>query len=146
LNFVAPSQARHTKNRRIENPGVRPGLPGRDISHPLRAGGYPDASKEISEAHFPTKELLRQNPSNPVYWNTLGIGLDPAIRIFSAGDEMLSARAVKVNPKYAMRAEQRGTSCTTFKKYGKSLRSYERALNYAQRHGAVCLYSNLCYA
>ncbi len=57
------------------------------------------ARKEYREAAFSYKKLADQNPTNPVYWNKLGIALHQQSEL--SGALKFYQQAVKVNPKYA---------------------------------------------
>jgi tetratricopeptide (TPR) repeat protein len=100
------------------------------------------ARKEYREAAFSYKKLADQNPTNPVYWNKLGIALHQQSEL--SGALKFYQQAVKVNPKYADAQNNIGTIWYQRKKYGKAVRAYERAIKL--RSDMAVLYSNLGYA
>jgi len=100
------------------------------------------ARKEYREAAFSYKKLADQNPTNPVYWNKLGIALHQQSEL--SGAMKFYQQAVKVNPKYADAQNNIGTIWYQRKKYGKAVRAYERAIKL--RSDMAVLYSNLGYA
>jgi tetratricopeptide (TPR) repeat protein len=100
------------------------------------------ARKEYREAAFSYKRLADQNPTNPVYWNKLGIALHQQWEL--SGAMKFYQQAVKVNPRYADAQNNIGTIWYQRKKYGKAVRAYERAIKL--RSDMAVLYSNLGYA
>ncbi len=100
------------------------------------------ARKEYREAAFSYKKLADQNPSNPVYWNKLGIALHQQSEL--SGALKFYQQAVKVNPQYADAQNNIGTIWYQRKKYGKAIRAYQHAIKL--RSDMAVLYSNLAYA
>ncbi len=133
LNYVAPIQAPAQVSAQSAVP--------RQLT-PEELADILMARKEYREAAFSYKKLADQNPSNPVYWNKLGIALHQQSEL--SGALKFYQQAVKVNPKYADAQNNIGTIWYQRKKYGKAVRAYERAIKL--RSDMAVLYSNLGYA
>ena len=133
LNYVAPIQAPAQVSAQSAGPKQ---LTPEELADILMA------RKEYREAAFSYKKLADQNPSNPVYWNKLGIALHQQSEL--SGALKFYQQAVKVNPKYADAQNNIGTIWYQRKKYGKAVRAYERAIKL--RSDMAVLYSNLGYA
>lgn len=133
LNYVAPIQAPAQVSAQSAGP--------RQLT-PEELADILMARKEYREAAFSYKKLADQNPSNPVYWNKLGIALHQQAEL--SGALKFYQQAVKVNPKYADAQNNIGTIWYQRKKYGKAVRAYERAIKL--RSDMAVLYSNLGYA
>ena len=133
LNYVAPIQAPAQVSAQSAGP--------RQLT-PEELADILMARKEYREAAFSYKKLADQNPSNPVYWNKLGIALHQQSEL--SGALKFYQQAVKVNPKYADAQNNIGTIWYQRKKYGKAVRAYERAIKL--RSDMAVLYSNLGYA
>jgi tetratricopeptide (TPR) repeat protein len=133
LNYVAPIQAPAQVSAQSAGP--------RQLS-PEELADILMARKEYREAAFSYKKLADQNPTNPVYWNKLGIALHQQSEL--SGALKFYQQAVKVNPRYADAQNNIGTIWYQRKKYGKAVRAYERAIKL--RSDMAVLYSNLGYA
>ena len=133
LNYVAPIQAPAQVSAQSAGPKQ---LTPEELADILMA------RKEYREAAFSYKKLADQNPTNPVYWNKLGIALHQQSEL--SGALKFYQQAVKVNPKYADAQNNIGTIWYQRKKYGKAVRAYERAIKL--RSDMAVLYSNLGYA
>ena len=133
LNYVAPIQAPAQVSAQSAGP--------RQLT-PEELADILMARKEYREAAFSYKKLADQNPTNPVYWNKLGIALHQQSEL--SGALKFYQQAVKVNPKYADAQNNIGTIWYQRKKYGKAVRAYERAIKL--RSDMAVLYSNLGYA
>jgi tetratricopeptide (TPR) repeat protein len=133
LNYVAPIQAPAQVSAQSAGP--------RQLT-PEELADILMARKEYREAAFSYKRLADQNPTNPVYWNKLGIALHQQSEL--SGALKFYQQAVKVNPKYADAQNNIGTIWYQRKKYGKAVRAYERAIKL--RSDMAVLYSNLGYA
>jgi len=133
LNYVAPIQAPAQVSAQSAGP--------RQVT-PEELADILMARKEYREAAFSYKKLADQNPTNPVYWNKLGIALHQQSEL--SGALKFYQQAVKVNPKYADAQNNIGTIWYQRKKYGKAVRAYERAIKL--RSDMAVLYSNLGYA
>ena len=133
LNYVAPIQAPAQVSAQSAGPKQ---LTPEELADILMA------RKEYREAAFSYKRLADQNPTNPVYWNKLGIALHQQSEL--SGALKFYQQAVKVNPKYADAQNNIGTIWYQRKKYGKAVRAYERAIKL--RSDMAVLYSNLGYA
>ena len=133
LNYVAPIQAPAQVSAQS---AVQRQLTPEELADILMA------RKEYREAAFSYKRLADQNPTNPVYWNKLGIALHQQSEL--SGALKFYQQAVKVNPKYADAQNNIGTIWYQRKKYGKAVRAYERAIKL--RSDMAVLYSNLGYA
>jgi tetratricopeptide (TPR) repeat protein len=133
LNYVAPIQAPAQVSAQSAGP--------RQLT-PEELADILMARKEYREAAFSYKKLADQNPTNPVYWNKLGIALHQQSEL--SGALKFYQHAVKVNPKYADAQNNIGTIWYQRKKYGKAVRAYERAIKL--RSDMAVLYSNLGYA
>jgi tetratricopeptide (TPR) repeat protein len=133
LNYVAPIQ---TPAQVSAQPAVQRQLAPEELAD------IQMARKEYREAAFSYKKLADQNPTNPVYWNKLGIALHQQSEL--SGALKFYQQAVKVNPKYADAQNNIGTIWYQRKKYGKAVRAYERAIKL--RSDMAVLYSNLGYA
>ncbi len=133
LNYVAPIQAPAQVSAQSAVP--------RQLT-PEELADILMARKEYREAAFSYKKLADQNPTNPVYWNKLGIALHQQSEL--SGALKFYQQAVKVNPKYADAQNNIGTIWYQRKKYGKAVRAYERAIKL--RSDMAVLYSNLGYA
>jgi tetratricopeptide (TPR) repeat protein len=133
LNYVAPIQAPAQVSAQAAGPKQ---LTPEELADILMA------RKEYREAAFSYKKLADQNPTNPVYWNKLGIALHQQSEL--SGALKFYQQAVKVNPKYADAQNNIGTIWYQRKKYGKAVRAYERAIKL--RSDMAVLYSNLGYA
>jgi tetratricopeptide (TPR) repeat protein len=133
LNYVAPIQA--PAQVPVQSAAPRQLAP-EELADILMA------RKEYREAAFSYKKLADQNPTNPVYWNKLGIALHQQAEL--SGALKFYQQAVKVNPKYADAQNNIGTIWYQRKKYGKAVRAYERAIKL--RSDMAVLYSNLGYA
>ena len=134
-NYVAPMQSSTQVSA--------PSLPaGQKQLTPEELADILMARKEYREAAFSYKKLADQNPSNPVYWNKLGIALHQQSEL--SGALKFYQQAVKVNPHYADAQNNIGTIWYQRKKYGKAVRAYERAIKL--RNDMAVLYSNLGYA
>jgi tetratricopeptide (TPR) repeat protein len=133
MNYVAPIQAPAQLSAQSAGP--------RQLT-PEELADILMARKEYREAAFSYKKLADQNPSNPVYWNKLGIALHQQSEL--SGALKFYQQAVKVNPKYADAQNNIGTIWYQRKKYGKAVRAYERAIKL--RSDMAVLYSNLGYA
>lgn len=133
LNYVAPIQAPAQVSAQSAAP--------RQLT-PEELADILMARKEYREAAFSYKKLADQNPTNPVYWNKLGIALHQQSEL--SGALKFYQQAVKVNPKYADAQNNIGTIWYQRKKYGKAVRAYERAIKL--RSDMAVLYSNLGYA
>ena len=133
LNYVAPIQAPAQVSAQSAGP--------RQLT-PEELADILMARKEYREAAFSYKKLADQNPTNPVYWNKLGIALHQQSEL--SGALKFYQQAVKVNPKYADAQNNIGTVWYQRKKYGKAVRAYERAIKL--RSDMAVLYSNLGYA
>jgi tetratricopeptide (TPR) repeat protein len=133
MNYVAPIQAPVQLSAQSAGP--------RQLT-PEELADILMARKEYREAAFSYKKLADQNPSNPVYWNKLGIALHQQSEL--SGALKFYQQAVKVNPKYADAQNNIGTIWYQRKKYGKAVRAYERAIKL--RSDMAVLYSNLGYA
>src|SRR5215470_14227623 len=100
------------------------------------------ARKEYREAEGIFYQLATQNPTNPVYWNELGIThhnlseLDQALRCYQ--------RAVKADSHYADAQNNIGTIFYERKKYAKAIRAYKKAIS--MRNDSAPFYLNLGYA
>jgi tetratricopeptide (TPR) repeat protein len=133
LNYVAPIQAPAQVSAQSAGP--------RQLT-PEELADILMARKEYREAAYSYKKLADQNPTNPVYWNKLGIALHQQSEL--SGALKFYQQAVKVNPKYADAQNNIGTIWYQRKKYGKAVRAYERAIKL--RSDMAVLYSNLGYA
>jgi tetratricopeptide (TPR) repeat protein len=133
LNYVAPIQAPAQVSAQSAGP--------RQLT-PEELADILMARKEYREAAFSYKKLADQNPTNPVYWNKLGIALHQQSEL--SGALKFYQQAVKVNPRYADAQNNIGTIWYQRKKYGKAVRAYERAIKL--RSDMAVLYSNLGYA
>ena len=133
LNYVAPIQAPAQVSAQSAVP--------RQLT-PEELADILMARKEYREAAFSYKKLADQNPTNPVYWNKLGIALHQQSEL--SGALKFYQQAVKVNPQYADAQNNIGTIWYQRKKYGKAVRAYERAIKL--RSDMAVLYSNLGYA
>jgi tetratricopeptide (TPR) repeat protein len=133
LNYVAPIQAPAQVSAQSAGPKQ---LTPEELADILMA------RKEYREAAFSYRKLADQNPTNPVYWNKLGIALHQQSEL--SGALKFYQQAVKVNPKYADAQNNIGTIWYQRKKYGKAVRAYERAIKL--RSDMAVLYSNLGYA
>ena len=133
LNYVAPIQTPAQVSAQSAGP--------RQLA-PEELADIQMARKEYREAAFSYKKLADQNPTNPVYWNKLGIALHQQSEL--SGALKFYQQAVKVNPKYADAQNNIGTIWYQRKKYGKAVRAYERAIKL--RSDMAVLYSNLGYA
>jgi tetratricopeptide (TPR) repeat protein len=133
LHYVAPIQAPAQVSAQSAGP--------RQLT-PEELADILMARKEYREAAFSYKKLADQNPTNPVYWNKLGIALHQQSEL--SGALKFYQQAVKVNPKYADAQNNIGTIWYQRKKYGKAVRAYERAIKL--RSDMAVLYSNLGYA
>ena len=133
LNYVTPIQAPAQVSAQSAGP--------RQLT-PEELADILMARKEYREAAFSYKRLADQNPTNPVYWNKLGIALHQQSEL--SGALKFYQQAVKVNPKYADAQNNIGTIWYQRKKYGKAVRAYERAIKL--RSDMAVLYSNLGYA
>ena len=133
LNYVAPIQAPAQVSAQSA---------GQRQLTPEELADIQMARKEYREAAFSYKKLADQNPTNPVYWNKLGIALHQQSEL--SGALKFYQQAVKVNPKYADAQNNIGTIWYQRKKYGKAVRAYERAIKL--RSDMAVLYSNLGYA
>ena len=133
LNYVAPIQTPAQVSAQSAGP--------RQLT-PEELADIQMARKEYREAAFSYKKLADQNPTNPVYWNKLGIALHQQSEL--SGALKFYQQAVKVNPKYADAQNNIGTIWYQRKKYGKAVRAYERAIKL--RSDMAVLYSNLGYA
>ena len=133
LNYVAPIQTPAQVSAQSAGP--------RQLT-PEELADILMARKEYREAAFSYKKLADQNPTNPVYWNKLGIALHQQSEL--SGALKFYQQAVKVNPKYADAQNNIGTIWYQRKKYGKAVRAYERAIKL--RSDMAVLYSNLGYA
>ena len=133
LNYVAPIQTPAQVSAQSAVP--------RQLT-PEELADIQMARKEYREAAFSYKKLADQNPTNPVYWNKLGIALHQQSEL--SGALKFYQQAVKVNPKYADAQNNIGTIWYQRKKYGKAVRAYERAIKL--RSDMAVLYSNLGYA
>ncbi len=133
LNYVAPIQAPAQVSAQSAGPKQ---LTPEELADILMA------RKEYREAALSYKKLADQNPTNPVYWNKLGIALHQQSEL--SGALKFYQQAVKVNPRYADAQNNIGTIWYQRKKYGKAVRAYERAIKL--RSDMAVLYSNLGYA
>src|SRR6266853_5574694 len=133
LNYVAPIQAPAQVSAQSAGPKQ---LTPEELADILMA------RKEYREAAFSYKKLADQNPSNPVYWNKLGIALHQQSEL--SGALKFYQQAVKVNPQYADAQNNIGTIWYQRKKYGKAIRAYQHAIKI--RNDMAVLYSNLAYA
>ena len=100
------------------------------------------ARKEYREAEGIFYQLATENPTNPVYWNELGIThhnlaeLDQALKCYQ--------RAVKADSHYADAQNNIGTILYERKKYSKAIRAYKKAISL--RDNFAPFYLNLGYA
>jgi tetratricopeptide (TPR) repeat protein len=134
-NYVAPMQS-STQGAAPSAPVVQRQVTPEEMADILMA------RKEYQAAAFSYKKLADQNPSNPVYWNKLGIALHQQSEL--SGALKFYQQAVKVSPHYADAQNNIGTIWYQRKKYGKAVRAYERAIKL--RSDMAVLYSNLGYA
>src|SRR5260370_23196464 len=100
---------------------VKPGLTDEQLADLYMA------RKEYREAALSYKRLAEQNPQNPVYLNKLGIALHQQAALGAA--LQYYERASKVDPLYAVAQNNIGTIWYKWKKYGKSIKAYQKTIH-----------------